>query len=210
MKKFSSILAKTILVLGSLIWTGNVMAASSANPVAMMQSLADDMISALKANQTTLKSNPTLVYSLAHKIIVPHADLAEMSMRVLPPQTWNSATPAQRSQFQKQFTDLLVHTYASALAEYKDQTVKFFPVRGGYAGKSTVKVDSQIVRNDGPSISVNYRLINKGSEWKLYDMTVEGISLLESFRSQFADKLGREDISALIRDLAAHNQNPSN
>ncbi|EKD54473.1 MAG: Toluene tolerance protein Ttg2D [uncultured bacterium] len=179
--------------------------AGDGDPVGMLQSIANQLISALKANRTSLKENPSLVYSLARRIVVPHADLTEMSMRVLPPRTWNSATPGERARFQSEFTTLLVRTYASALAEYKDQTVKFYPVRGGYQGKSSVRVDSQIVRSNGPAISVNYRLVLKGSSWKLYDMTVEGVSMLESFRSQFADQLARSNMAELIKVLARHN-----
>lgn len=179
--------------------------ADADGPVGMLQSVADQMIDGLKSNKVTLKSNPRFVYSLADKIVVPHADLNEMSMRVLPPQTWKSATPAQRAQFQKEFTTVLIRTYASALAEYRDETVRFFPVRGGYQGKTAVKVDSEITRTDGPSIAVSYRVVLKGSEWKLYDMMVEGVSLLESFRSQFADSLSRGDMANLIAELSKHN-----
>ncbi|HSW92827.1 MAG TPA: ABC transporter substrate-binding protein [Gammaproteobacteria bacterium] len=179
--------------------------AAGGGPVDMLQSVADQMIASLKANKTTLKQNPGLVYSLATRIIVPHADLDEMSKRVLPPQTWNSASASQRQAFKREFTTLLVRTYASALAEYKDQTVRFFPVRGGYAGRSTVRVDSQIIRSDGPSISVNYSVVSTGSGWRLYDMTVEGVSMLQSFRSQFSDQLARGDMASLINVLKQHN-----
>jgi|SRR5579872_4217035 len=192
------------LIMGCMALT--VLPAQAASgPVEMLQSVADQMIASLKANKTTLKQNPTLVYSLAYKIIVPHADLDEMSKRVLPPQTWNSATAGQREEFKREFTRLLVRTYASALAEYKDQTVRFYPVRGGYEGRSTVKVDSQIVRTDGPSISVNYSLVSTGYGWRLYDMTVEGVSMLQSFRSQFSDQLSKGDMASLIRVLKQHN-----
>lgn len=183
--------------------------ANDSDPVSMLQSVANQLIASLKSNRTSLKENPSLVFSLANRIVVPHADLGEMSKRVLPPQTWNSATPAQRAKFQREFTTLLVRTYASALAEYRDQTVKFYPVRGGYQGKSSVRVDSQIIRTDGPSISVSYRLLSNGSRWRLYDMTVEGVSMLESFRSQFADQLARGNMAELIQVLAQHNSNNS-
>jgi len=173
--------------------------------VNMLRSLADQMISKLKAHKATLKTHPALVYSFANQIIVPHADLNEMSKRVLPPKTWNEATPAQRAQFQKEFTAILIRTYASALAQYKDETVQFYPARGGYAGKSMVTVDSKIIRSNGPSISVRYSLVLRGSQWKLYDMTVEGVSMLQSFRSQFADQLSRSNMAELIRVLAARN-----
>lgn len=195
------------LLLMSLMLAGmQVASANDSDPVSMLQSLADQMIANLKSNKATLKTNPSLVYSLARKIVVPHADLAEMSKRVLPPQTWNSATPAQRARFEDEFTTLLVRTYASALADYTDQTVEFHPVRGGIVGKSTVRVDSQIIRSDGAPINVNYRLLRQGSVWKLYDMSVEGISLLESFRSQFADKVAQgSDMAGIIDYISAHN-----
>lgn len=192
-------------VLSWLLLGITLSAQAASDPVNMLQSVANQMIASLKAHSTTIKENPSLVYSLAYKIIVPRADLDEMSRRVLPPQTWNNATAAQRSQFKREFTSLLVRTYASALAEYKDQTVEFYPVRGGYQGKSTVNVNSKIVRTDGPSIAVNYSLVSTGSGWRLYDMTVEGVSMLQSFRSQFSDQLARGDIQSLIQVLKQHN-----
>ncbi len=179
--------------------------ADTSDPVNMLQSVADQLIQELKANRVTIKSNRSLVYSLANRIVVPHADIDQMAMRVMPPNVWNNSTSAQKTQFKHEFTTLLVRTYASALANYEDQTIKFYPVRGGYAGKSTVRVTSKIIRSDGPPISVDYRLVKEGSSWWLFDMTVEGVSLLESFRSQFADKLNSGDMNALIRELQRHN-----
>lgn len=192
---------KKYLFLFTFLFANLCFAAS--DPVNVLNSIANQMISNLRTHQATLHSNPQYVYSLAYKIIVPHADIAEMSKRVLPPQTWNSATSAERSQFQREFTALLVRTYASALAEYKDETVKFFPVRG--AEGNSVKVDSQIIRTAGPSIAVSYRLVRHGGDWKVYDLVVEGVSMLESFRSQFADKLSQGNMGQLINDLRQHN-----
>lgn len=194
-----------IILSGLFIFTQSVVAKDASNPITMLQSIADRMIDSLKANKAALQANPNKSYSLAYKIIVPHADVAEMSKRVLPPQVWNNATSSQRAQFQAEFTKLLVRTYSSALADYTNQTVKFYPVRGGYQGKSTVSVSSQIIRSDGPAITVNYSVISKPSGWMVYDMTVEGISLLESFRSQFADKLSQGNIENLINELKKHN-----
>jgi phospholipid transport system substrate-binding protein len=198
----------SFLCMSLAILTTSVQAAGD-SPIDMLQSVADQMIAGLKQHQTTLTENPSLVYSLATKVIVPHADLNEMSKRVLPPKAWNNATSSQRQQFEKEFTTLLVRTYASALAQYKDETVKFFPIRGGYQGKSNVRVNSQIVRTNGPAISVIYSVVSSSSGWKLYDMTVEGVSMLESFRSQFADQLARGDITSLINVLKEHNSGRS-
>lgn len=203
MKKQFSLATSAFILIFSLLWIPVLFAADGGGPVAMLQSIADQMIAGLKAHKATLKSNPGIVYSLANRYVVPHADLDEMSRRVLPARTWQAATPAQKEQFKRQFTKTLIRTYASAIAEYKDETVKFFPMRGG-AGGGSVRVDSQIIRADGPTISVSYTLINRGG-WRLVDMTVEGVSMLQSFRSQFADKLNNEDIGGLIQDLSSHN-----
>ncbi|MDR3490759.1 MAG: ABC transporter substrate-binding protein [Gammaproteobacteria bacterium] len=205
MKKINKSFSLFIMMLCASLMFVSMPARAASDPVNMLNSIADQLISKLKANKATLKTNRSYVYSLANQIVVPHAAVDEMAKRVLPPQTWNHATASERSQFSSQFTTLLVHTYASALADYNDQTIHFYPVRGGYDGKNTVQVNSNIERTDGPEISVNYKLVLRGSQWKLYDMSVEGVSMLESFRSQFADSLAKGDMQSLIRDLRAHN-----
>jgi phospholipid transport system substrate-binding protein len=178
---------------------------SASDPVSMVESIANQMLAQLKANKATLKTHPTQVYSMANRIIVPHADLDAMSQRVLPPEVWRQATASQRAEFKREFTTVLVRTYASALASYTNETIRFFPVRGGYQGKSSVVVNSQIMRSDGPAINVSYRMISSGSGWQLLDMTVEGVSMLQSFRSQFGDKLASGNMGALIVALKQHN-----
>jgi phospholipid transport system substrate-binding protein len=181
-----------------------VQAAPSGDPSSLLQYIADNMIAGLKANKANLKTKPSTVYSLAYKFVVPYANLNEMSKRVLPPRIWNSATPAQRAQFEKSFTTTVIRTYASALSNYEDQTIKFFPVRGGASG-NTVEVASQIMSSRSSPISVTYRLVRTGGGWKLYDMSVEGVSMLSSFRAQFADILSGGDMNTLLSRLSGHN-----
>lgn len=180
-------------------------ALNQGDPVMMLQGIANNMISQLKSNKATLKSKPQIVYRLANQYVVPYADLNAMSQRVLPPQVWNAATPAQRAQFKRDFTTLLIRTYASALTSYDDQVVNFYPVRGGYAGKNNVEVSSEISGSGGSPISVTYRLLRSGSVWRLYDMSVEGVGLIDSFRSQFADILSQGDMNLLLQRLNSHN-----
>ena len=182
-----------------------VYAGVQSDPVALLRYVADNMIKGLKENQATLKSKPQIVYNLAYKYVVPNANLSEMAKRVVPPQTWNSATPAQRAQFQKQFTQTLIRTYASSLTSYKDQTVQFFPVRGGYQGRKTVEVNSEITSSENPTIQVTYRMVNQGGTWRLFDLSVEGVSMLESFRAQFADILSRGNMEQLLQRMSNHN-----
>lgn len=203
--KMTKILQTTILVMFSWLTMATVVQAASDNPVSMLQAVASNMISQLKTNQATLKTKPSIVYSLARKYVVPHADLDEMSRRVLPPQVWNNASAAQRSEFKKAFTTLLIRTYASGLTSYQDQTVKFYPIRGGYAGKTNVEVSSEIVSSSAEPIRVTYRLVRSGSGWRLYDMSVEGVGLIDSFRSQFSDILASGNMDQLLKRISSHN-----
>lgn len=176
--------------------------AESGDPVALLQSIANNMINSLRANKANLKNKPQVVYDLAYKYVVPYANLNEMSKRVLPPRIWNSASEAQRTEFQKLFTKTVIRTYASALSNYEDQTIKFYPLRGG-AG-NTVEVHSQIMSGDRDPISVTYRLVRTGAGWRLYDMSVEGVSMLGSFRAQFANILAQGDMNTLLQRLSGH------
>jgi phospholipid transport system substrate-binding protein len=191
-------------VVGFLTVITPAQAAPSADPVSLLQYIANNMIDGLKTNKATLKTKPGIVYSLAYRYVVPYASLDEMSKRVLPPRVWNSASPAQKAEFKKLFTTTVIRTYASALTNYQDQTVKFYPVRGG-AGGGSVEVKSQIISSQSQPINVSYRLVHGGGGWKLYDMSVEGVSMLGSFRSQFASILSQGDMNTLLSRLSGHN-----
>lgn len=194
----------------SLSWLGvNAYASASApqnDPVGLLQYIADNMIVGLKNNKATLKTKPQIVYRLADHFIVPYTDVTQMAKGVLPPSIWNKATAAQREQFKKAFTTTLIRTYASALSSYEDQTVRFYPIRGGYEGKAAVDVQSDIQGSQGDPISVSYRMIRLGNAWKLYDLSVGGLDMLESFRSQFADILANGTMDQLLQRMSTHNQ----
>ncbi|HEX4045987.1 MAG TPA: ABC transporter substrate-binding protein [Gammaproteobacteria bacterium] len=205
----SKLIQTFMLLIFSWLCSANIYAQGQAvqsDPVALLQYIADHMITGLRSQEANLKTKPEVVYKLAYQYVVPYADLAEMSKRVLPPQTWNSATPAQRAQFEKAFTRTLIRTYASALTAYTDQTVRFYPVRGGSQGLRMVEVNSEIDSSSSQPIHVSYRMQRVGSVWRLYDMSVEGVSMLDSFRSQFADLLSSGSMDDLLQRMSTHNQ----
>lgn len=174
------------------------------DPVNVLQNIADNMIAGLKANKATLKTKPQIVYGLANKFVVPHAALPEMAKHVLPRQTWNHASPRQREAFEREFTTTLIRTYASALTSYRDQTIHFYPPRG--RSSSTIEINSEITGSSMQPVHVSYRLIQANGSWKLFDLSVEGISMLESFRSQFADILSQGNMELLLQRMAGHNR----
>lgn len=195
---------KNYFLLVSLALFSSVALAQS-SPMEMLQSTSDQMISALRANKASLKSNPGTVYRIVNQILVPHVDLDTMSRLVLGRTAWQQASPDLRARFQKEFTRLVIRTYSSALASYTNQTINFMPMRSGSEGRSRVQVQSQILREDGPPIALNYRLQSVNGEWLIYDFIIEGVSMVESFRSQFADDLSTEGLEQLVTKMSRHN-----
>lgn len=176
----------------------NISAAPS--PVVMLQNVSDQMLSTLSQIKDR---NDQALYSLVKRILLPHIDLNQMSVLVVG-KYWASATPAQRSQFQNEFTQFVTRTYSSALSSYSNQKVRFFPIRGGVSG-NRVQVNSAIDQRNGDSVSVSYRLSLNGDVWKVYDFSVEGVSIVENYRSQFADVLRKDGVGGLIQRLRQQN-----
>ena len=186
--------------------SGTVFAASS--PLTMLQTTSNQMLAALKKERPNLEKDPAIVHRLINKYLLPHVDIKGMSRSVLGRQAWKNTTSSQRLAFSKEFTNVVINTYSSAINAYTDETIKFYPIRGGYKNKSKVQVNSKITRPDGPAVPVSYRLILMNGEWKVYDLNVEGVSLLQSFRSQFAEELSQgKTVPDLIEILKQHDQN---
>ena len=193
MKKLTMILVAVLVVL-----TQPVIAQPS--PIPMLENAADKITSTLKQNRGQLKQNPKIIHQAVQKYLVPIVDVRGMSRSVLGRQAWNKATSAERSEFTKEFTKLVIRTYSNPLAEYDDEKVKFLPIRGSIKGRF-VKVNSVVVRNNGPDIPLSYSLVSKKGQWKVYDLSVEGVSLLQSFRSQFGQALKNSNMKDLIKQM---------
>jgi phospholipid transport system substrate-binding protein len=180
---------------------------AAASPLPMLEQTSQQMLSELKQDKPRFQREPDLINQLVRRILLPHVDLATMSRSVLGRDAWSKASPAERQQFTNEFVTLLIRTYSSALSAYNDQKVEFSPLRGSPEGQSRIQVESRIVRSDGPSIPLNYRLLRQGQDWKVYDFSVEGVSMVESFRNQFAEQLSQGGgMTQLLQKMKQHNQ----
>jgi phospholipid transport system substrate-binding protein len=188
---------KTILVLIGLILSP-ILCAANNSPIPMLEQTANNIIETLKEHKSSLKSNPNIIYQAVETHLLPIVDVAGMSRSVLGGAAWNKATEAQKSQFSKAFTRLVIRTYSSPLAEYSDESVQFLPLRGSLNAEY-LRVNSIIVRPGGQNISLSYSLVDKNGQWKIYDISVENVSLLQSFRSQFAEALRRSSLDEIIK-----------
>jgi len=175
-------------------------------PQQMLQTVSDQMIEQLVANRSKVQANPNYIVNLVDKLLVPHIDFEEMSKRVLAVH-WRDATPEQRARFQQEFSKLVVRTYSTAFREYSDQKIQFFDERAAQDDPTRVEIKSLIEQDNGQkAIPVNYRLINKGGDWKVYDLNVDGVSLVSNFREQFSAQINNQGLDALIADIAQRNQ----
>lgn len=178
------------------------------SPVVMLDTTAKKVISELNANKSRLKDK-NVVYGIVNRYLIPQVDVNGMARSVLGRNAWTQATGQQKAAFTKEFVQLVVRTYANPLSDFTDETIHFAPIRGGYEGKQFVNVNSMIVRSQGNNVPLSYSLVRLNNEWKIYDMSVEGVSLLQSFRSQFAEELSQGNMDQLILNLQKHNQRAS-
>jgi phospholipid transport system substrate-binding protein len=190
-----------------LLFLLNMAQAQEQSPVTVLNTAANEMLSSLAANKSKLKQGDGIIYGIVNRVLLPYIDLDRMSMSVVGRQYWTTATPAQKSEFIKQFTHLVTSTYAAALASYNDDKVQFFPLRGDYASSRTVTVKSVIIRKTGQRIGVDYNVVRSGDSWKVYDFSIENVSMVQSYRSQFSDVLSQQGMAGLLKRLQAHNKN---
>jgi phospholipid transport system substrate-binding protein len=190
----------------SMILSVGVARAEVVSPVTVLNQAADQMLNSLAQNKSRLKGGDGVIYGIVSRVLLPYVDLDRMSMAVVGRQFWTSATPAQKSEFIDQFTRLVTSTYAAALASYDDDKVQFFPIRGDYANSHTLTVRSMIIRRSGQKIGVDYNVVRSGNSWKVYDFSIENISMVQSYRSQFSDVLASQGMGGLLQRLKAHNK----
>jgi len=172
------------------------------SPVPMLETTANHMTEVLDNNKTKLKSDPMIVQNTVRSHLLPHVDVSGMARSVLGRNAWYHASADERKRFTKAFTDLVVRTYSAPLMEYTDEKIMFLPERVAPSGRFT-RVNSVIIRPGGQRIPLSYSLVKKKDAWKIYDFSVEGVSLLQSFKSQFGQILRTTDMDTLIAELEA-------
>ncbi len=193
MNKVKAIACAVAVLFSQMIW-------AQSSPIPVLQNAADQIIATLKQNKAQLKSNHKIIYQAVQQHLLPIVDVNGMSRSVLGREAWNKASAAEKNEFTAEFTRLVIRTYSNPLAEYSDETVKFSPIRGGVDGRF-IRVNSIVMRSSGQNIPLSYNLVAKNGQWKIYDLSVEGVSLLQSFRSQFAQVLQNSSMKDLIAQM---------
>jgi phospholipid transport system substrate-binding protein len=189
-----------ILVLSFIF--SSVLLAEDLGPQDLVHKTADDVLLVLKTNQE-IQADKQKIYQLAEEKILPNFDLERISRLVLG-KTWRSIDENQKQKFQAEFKTMLLRTYAVALGKYKDQEIEFKPFRMEPDDKQAT-VKTQIIQKGGQPISVDYTLAKTENSWKVFDIVIEGVSLVTNYRSQFAAEIKNNGIDSLISKLSEKN-----
>jgi phospholipid transport system substrate-binding protein len=199
----------TVHVLGLICL---MLAAGPANSVTTAESAqlvvsntTNRMLAVLEREREEIRREPGRIYELVDEIILPHFDFSRMSRWVLGKRYWQGASPAQREQFIHEFRTLLIRTYATALLEYSEQTVEFLPLKAK-PDATQVLVRTEVRQPGAFPIPINYRMYLRDGRWRVFDVTIDGISLVENYRGSFAAELRRSGLADLIAMLAEKNQ----
>jgi len=165
----------------------------------------DKIIELLKQNKNAYEKDHKKLYAMVDEHVLPHFDFRAMSRTVLG-RYWRQASEDQRQRFVSEFRDLLVRTYATALLKYNNEQIVYLPFRMD-PGDRIAMVRSEVRRTDGgPPIAINYSFYHTDTGWKVYDVTIEGASLVTTYQSTYAEQVRRDGLDALIASLVKDNQ----
>lgn len=171
---------------------------------AIVQSTTTAVVERVRAEKDALRADPAKMYGLVSEMIFPHFDFTIMSQWVLG-EHWKTSSAAQQQEFVEQFRRLLVRTYATALLEYSDQTIEY-PANEASHNPKTAVVKQAIKQPGGGVLPVVYRLHNKSGDWKVFDVAVDGVSLVKTYKSSFTQVIADGGIDTLIGNLKEKNQ----
>jgi phospholipid transport system substrate-binding protein len=172
-------------------------------PDALIKEVSTDVLDSVRADKSIKQGDVQKVISLVDAKVMPHVDFQRMTASAVG-RYWRQATPEQQGKLQDEFKVLLVRTYSGALAQVQDQTVELKPMRGTPDDKEVV-VRTE-VKGRGDPIQLDYRLAQTAAGWKIYDVNVLGVWLVENYRNSFAQEIGASGIDGLITKLAARNK----
>ena len=172
-------------------------------PDELVKRTAEDVLAVMKSDKDIQAGNQDKLYSLAEEKILPNFNFDRVSRLVLG-KNWTRATPEQKSAFQAEFKTLLLRTYSIALSKYKNQTIEYKPLRMA-DGATSVTVKTAILQSGGQPVVVDYSLEKQADAWKVYDIVIEGVSLVTNYRSQFTQEIRQNGLDSLIKKLADKN-----
>jgi phospholipid transport system substrate-binding protein len=176
-------------------------AVDASGPGQLIQTAASTMLNDLDAHRADYRANPGKVHTLVDQVLLPHFD-TEYSARLVLGHHWTAASEDQRQRFIKAFYKSLLDNYGDALVDFTADKLKVFPYTGD-ANATNATVRTQVRKSDGSQVAVNYSLRRTDQGWKAWDVVIEGISYVKSFRDDFSAEIDQKGLDEVIGRLEA-------
>ncbi len=203
---------RSFKTISSFIFTGLMLAASTVfaqapdqttPPDVLIKMVVTDVMTTVKSDPDIQKGNIPKIVDLVEKKIVPYTDMRRTTEMAMGP-NWKKATPEQQAQLTSEFKNLLIRTYSGALSQLRDQTVQFKALRAAPDDKEVVV--KTVVLGRGDPVPLDYRLEKTANGWKVYDMNIMGVWLVEAYRNQFSNQISQNGIEGLVKFLQDRNK----
>ena len=194
---------RLIAVLAGLL-TVTVAAADGMPPDELVRSVSTDVLEIVRKDKDIQSGNLGKAVELAEVKVLPHFDFAHMT-RLAVGKSWRKATPEQQKSLIDEFRTLLVRTYSKAFVEYRNQAIEFKPFKMQPA-ETDVLVRTSVKQSSGKPVQIDYNLEKTEQGWKVYDISVAGVSLVTNYRSSFTQEVSAGGIDGLIGSLRAKNK----
>ena len=175
-------------------------------PDAMVKRIADELITIVKQDKDLAAGNQRKVVELAEAKVLPHFDFERMT-RLAVGRNWQQASDAQKEALTKEFRTLLVRTYSSSISAYRNQTIEVKPTKMNPQDKEAT-VRTAVLQQGGPPIPIDYAMERQESGWKVYDVVIDGVSLVTTYRGSFNDQIQKGGIDGLLKTLQERNRSP--
>jgi phospholipid transport system substrate-binding protein len=171
----------------------------ASGPAVLIQSAAGAMLKDLDAHRADYRKDPQKVHHLVDQVLLPHFD-TEYAARLVLGRHWNTASPEQRQQFVDAFYKSMLSNYGDALVDFTADRLKVFPYNGD-PKSDFATVRTEVRKSDGSQTAVNYSLRHTDQGWKAWDVVIEGISYVKSFRDDFGAQIDQQGLDAVIKRL---------
>ena len=199
-------LIKTLFSVLSLVvisWPSVLFAEVAESPIDLLERTSQQVIQILRDDKALLEKEPERIYKIVDEYILPHLDDVTMAKLALG-KNWKKASKDQKIAFVKEFRHLLLRTYSKSLIEFGDQTIRYFPQQLTEDIKR-ISVKAEVIQPGGTSIPLVYRMRIKNNAWKVYDIKIDGISLVTSYRGTFTQEVRKSGIDGLIKYMVEKN-----
>ena len=172
-------------------------------PDVLIKMVVTDVMTTVKSDPDIQKGNIPKIVDLVEKKIVPYTDMRRTTEMAMGP-NWKKATTEQQAQLTSEFKNLLIRTYSGALSQLRDQTVQFKALRAAPDDREVVV--KTVVLGRGDPVPLDYRLEKTANGWKVYDMNIMGVWLVEAYRNQFSNQISQNGIEGLVKFLQDRNK----